>query len=35
MPNRHVLRVRRAIGAAAEESVVVIGIDMMHLHHPH
>jgi hypothetical protein len=30
-----VRRVRRTIGAASEETVVVIGIDMMHLHNPH
>src|SRR5262245_846646 len=35
MPGRHVRRVRRAIGAGSEETIVVIGIDVMHLHHPH
>ena len=35
MPSRHVRRVRRTIGAASEETVVVIGIDVMHLHNPH
>src|SRR5262245_44796122 len=34
MPSRHVRRVRRTIGAASEETVVVIGIDVMHLHNP-
>ena len=35
MPSRHVRRVRRTIGAASEETVVVICIDVMHLHNPH
>ena len=35
MPVRHVRRVCRTVGAASEEAVVVIGIDVMHLHHPY
>ena len=33
--SRHVGRMRRAMGAALEEAVVAIGIDVMCLHHPH
>src|SRR6516225_1412972 len=35
MPGRHVGRVRRSVGAGVEEPVVVIGIDVVRLHHPH
>ena len=35
MPVRHVRRVCWAIGVGSKEAVVVIGIDVMHLHHPH
>src|SRR5215467_9306735 len=34
-PIRHVRRVRRSIVTRAEELVVVVGIDVMSLHHPH
>ena len=34
MPGRHVRRVRRPVGAGAEEPVVVVGVDVMGLHHP-
>ena len=35
MPGRHVRRVRRPVGAGTEEPVVVVGVDVMGLHHPH
>src|SRR5215470_13739491 len=35
VPGRHVRRVRRSVGTRAEELVVVVGIDVMSLHHPH
>ncbi len=35
MPPRDVGRVRRPVRVASEEAVVVIGIDVMGLHHPH
>src|SRR5262249_42023357 len=34
-PGRHVRRVRRSVGAGAEEPVVVIGVNVVRLHHPH
>src|SRR5262245_35362648 len=35
VPGGHVCRVRRSVGTGAEEPVVVIGIDVVRLHHPH
>src|SRR6266550_168726 len=35
VPGRHVRRVRRSVGTGAEEPVVVIGINVVRLHHPH
>src|SRR5262249_34015550 len=35
VPGRHVSRVRRSVGSGAEEPVVVIGVDVVRLHHPH
>src|SRR3984893_2275728 len=35
VPSRHVRRVRRPVGADTKETVVVVGVDVMSLHHPH
>jgi Carboxymuconolactone decarboxylase family len=35
VPGRHVRRVRRSVGAGTKEPVVVVGVDVMSLHHPH
>ena len=35
MPACHVRRVRRSVGAGSKEAVVVVCIDMMHLHYRH
>src|SRR4029077_17424505 len=35
VPGRHVRRLRRPVGAGTKEPVVVVGVDVMSLHHPH
>ena len=35
VPGRHVRRVRRPVSAGTKEPVVVVGVDVMSLHHPH
>src|ERR1700687_2696249 len=35
VPCRLVRRVRRPVGAGTKEPVVVVGVDVMSLHHPH
>src|SRR6478672_4738255 len=35
VPSRHVRRLRQPIGAGTKEPVVVVGVDVMSLHHPH
>src|SRR6266478_6525089 len=35
VPGRHVRRVRRPVGTGTKEPVVVVGVDVMSLHHPH
>ena len=35
VPGRHVSRVHRPVGAGTKETVVVVGVNVMGLHHPH